>query len=279
MPESKSFLSKKTLIVLLAIVGIIIVYLALVYPWPVIKDVGGTMGGVDEGVQQAKKYRANQMKEADVLLKNPGFQKIIQTDEFQKLLKNEDFKKFASSGNLTKLSELGVIGLIANKDFNVCCTMQSFQNLMDNETFKVVCMSPEFHKIVIDKSILTNYEKGNLGKVETNALVQNYIHSKEASDKDYNFDGVFIRLLKSDDFKAVILNKEFQALMGNQMFVACCKTGSFSAFPNIAAMQSIDNAGFVNVCRQDIFKVFCASKEFQDLACGNRLDMLNIVIP
>jgi hypothetical protein len=279
MPEFKSYFSKKVLVVLLPVVGIVVIYLALVYPWPVIKDIGGTMGGVDDGVQQAKKYRANQMKETDVLLKNPEFQKIIQTDEFQKLLKNEDFKKFASSGNLTKLSELGVIGLIANKDFNVCCTMQAFQNLTQNEIFKVVCMSPEFHKIVIDKSILTNYDKGNMGKVETNALVQNYIHSKEKSDKDFNFEGSFIRLVKSDDFKAVVLNKEFQALMGNPMFVACCKTGSLTAFPMGVAMQSINNAGFFNVCQQDIFKVFCTSKEFQDLACANRLDMLNIVIP
>jgi hypothetical protein len=277
MAESKSFLSKKALIILLSVVGVIIVYLALVYPWPVIKNVGGTMGGVDEGVQQAKKYRAGQMKEADVLLKNPGFQKIIQTSEFQRLLKNEDFKKFASSGNLTKLSELGVVGLIANKDFTCCCGMQAFQNMMNNETFKIVCMSPDFHKIVIDKTFLVNLDKGSMSKIEIDRIIQCCVNE---SGKDYKNENSVKDLLKSGDFKAVVLNKEFQSLVGNSMFVACCKTGSFAAFPAAVAMQSINNSGFVNnVCRDDSFNAFCTSHEFTHIAYGNNFDMLNIIIP
>ena len=82
--------------------------------WPTSSQISGTMGGVDAGVQRANKFRSEQITEADVILKNPDFQNIIQSDQFQKLLKNEDFVKMAADGRLNSLVQSNFITLMTD---------------------------------------------------------------------------------------------------------------------------------------------------------------------
>ena len=54
----------------------------------------------------AEKYRAEQMTDEDVILDNPEFQTVIQSDLFQKLITDEDFQKLLSNSDLYKLAEI-----------------------------------------------------------------------------------------------------------------------------------------------------------------------------
>ena len=62
---------------------IAIVYFSFYYPPTSKEDVLGTIG-------KAAKYRADQMTDKDVALKNPEIQKFLQSDKLQKILNNEE---------------------------------------------------------------------------------------------------------------------------------------------------------------------------------------------
>jgi hypothetical protein len=82
--------------ILIAVVAIVIIAVTS-YP-PSEDDVSGTIGA-------AKKYRAEQIKEADVLLDNPEMQELLQNDEILALLQDEEFRKMIASDEFAKLTE------------------------------------------------------------------------------------------------------------------------------------------------------------------------------
>jgi hypothetical protein len=269
MNEKKSLLSKKLFLIAIPIVIIIVIYLVLVFPWPSSSKVAGTMGG-DDGVQRAQKYRAGQMTEADVVLKNPEFQKIVQTDEFQKLLKNEEFIKFASSGNLTNLASNGTLGLITNHNFVSLVNMQSFQNLCLNESFFKLLSIPQFAGIVVDKNINYAIYKGEFGKVQSSAQFQALVNSQELGMKNIQA-GIIIPLMKSEDYKNVVASQAFNALANNQMFLACLKSGGLDKIPDHFALNAILSLGLQNLVNQQGFANLCISREFVAAAKSNNL--------
>jgi hypothetical protein len=270
MEIKKILLSKKTLFIAVPILVIIIIYLAFILPWPASSKVVGTMGTEPEGVQRAQKYRASQMTEADVVLKNPEFQKVVQTDEFQKLLKNEEFVKYASSGNLTNLAANGTLGLAANQNFVSLVNMQSFNNLCKNETFNKIVGLTQFTAIFLDKNINYAIGKGQFEKVQACALYKELMNSKELGIKNIQA-GIIIPLMKSEDYKNVVTSQAFNALINNQMFLTCLKSGSMNAFPDHFALNNFYNLGFQNLCSQQNFIGLCMSKEFAAIAKSNSL--------
>lgn len=82
--------------VLIAAVAIVIIAMTS-YP-PSEDDVSGTIGA-------AKKYRAEQISEADVLLDNPEMQELLQNDEILALLQDEEFRRMIASDEFAKLAE------------------------------------------------------------------------------------------------------------------------------------------------------------------------------
>ena len=270
MTEKKSLLSKKLFLIAIPIVIIIVIYLALVFPWPNSSKVAGTMGTGDDGVQRAQKYRASQMTEADVVLKNPEFQKVVQTDEFQKLLKNEEFVKFASSGNLTNLAANKTLGLAANHNFVSLVNMQSFQNLCQNESFIKLLSVPQFAGIVVDKNINYAVAKGEFNRIQSSAQFQALVNSQELGMKNIQA-GIIIPLMKSEDYKNVVASQAFIALSNNQMFLTCLKSGELNSFPDHFALNAILSLGFQNLVNQQSFANMCMSKEFAAIAKSNSL--------
>jgi hypothetical protein len=274
MTEKKAFLSKKTVLIALPIIVAILIYLSFVFPWPKSPDVSGTMGG-DDGVQRAKKYRSGQMTEADVVLKNPGFQKVVQTDEFQKLLKNDEFLKYASSGNMTNAAENGIIILFGNKDFLQCMNQPSFQNLYKNETFNAVMNISSFEKILFDKNINSYVVNGQFGKVQSNSVFASMINSQEFVQKGIELNEILM-MFKSEDYKNVVTSSSFVALAANQSFASFLKSGDLNA----GFTQTILNLGqspeFVNMCKFENFSRLLMSSEFTDMAKSGELQKLDM---
>ena len=264
MSEKKPLLSKKALLIALPILVIILIILVIKLPWPATSQVSGTMGSEAEGVQRAQKYRANQMSEADVVLKNPEFQKVVQSDAFQKLLKNEEFLKFASSGNLSNLASHGIIGLAANQNFVSLLNQQSFAALCNNETFNKLVGMKEFMNVIFDKNINYALEKGQLAKVEANALYKNLTLKCIALNPQFQVNAI-LSLMKSEDYKNVVNSQSFYALANNQMFYAFLQSGNLNAFPSGMVMMNLNNLGLVNLCQQQNFVSLAMSKQFMDL--------------
>ena len=78
--------------------GALVLTLAVVfalsnYP-PTDDTVTGTMGAAEgiAGVEQAQRYRAAQVSDADVSLQNPEIQMLLQNDEVLDLLQDPDFQ-------------------------------------------------------------------------------------------------------------------------------------------------------------------------------------------
>ncbi|MBF8296555.1 MAG: hypothetical protein HW389_3100, partial [Bacteroidetes bacterium] len=79
-------------VVAIAVIG----YFSFFYP-PVSQDeVSGTIGGV----QKAEKYRAPQLTDNDMVIKNAEVQKFLQTDRFDKLSKDATFKAALSKSEV-----------------------------------------------------------------------------------------------------------------------------------------------------------------------------------
>jgi hypothetical protein len=273
MDVKKFLLSKKAFFVIIPIL-IILITLAIVLPWPSTSQVAGTMGSGDDGVQRAQKYRANQMTEADVVLKNPEFQQIVQSDAFQKLLKNEEFVKFASSGNLSNLAANGLLNLGSNQNFTALLNQQSFAALCKNETFQQVVGFTSFLNVIYDKNLVNAIAKGQLDKVQESGLFKNFMNSPELAQKNLQM-GQILFLMKSEDLKNVVTSQSFYALANNQMFYSFLKSGNLGAFPYGVTMQNMNAAGLTNLYNQQNFVSLTMSKEFMNMAKDGSLQMLS----
>jgi len=274
MTEKKAFLSKKTVLIALPIIVAILIYISFVFPWPKSPDLSGTMGG-DDGVQRAKKYRSGQMTEADVVLKDPEFQKVVQTDEFQKLLKNDEFLKFASSGNMTNAAENGIIILFGNKDFLQCMNQPSFQVLWQNDTFNKLVGVSSFDKIIFNKDINSYIAKGQFEKVQSNSVFASMVNSQEFVQKGIELSEI-LTMFKSEDYKNVVTSSSFVALAANQSFASFLKSGDLNALYTQTILNLGRSPEFVNMCKSENFNRLLMSSEFTHLAKSGELQKLDM---
>ena len=71
-----------------AIVAIILIgYFGFFYPWPQTQETSATIGGVE----QARRYQADQMSSEDVILSDSQIQTLLQNDQIQALINSQDF--------------------------------------------------------------------------------------------------------------------------------------------------------------------------------------------
>jgi len=275
MANLKTLFSKKILIIAIPMLIIVIVCLVIFSKKMNFPQVSGTMGGVDDGVQKANKYRSEQMTNADVVLKNPEFQNIIQSDSFQKLLKNDNFVKFAADGKLTALTQGNFMGLVTDVHFVQLFSNQSFQQTINNQTFNQLAGLSKFTQLILDKTVVTNLLQGAFNKVEASQSFQNMVNSGDFQKTNLSQSQV-MGLFQSESFKNVITSQQFQALATNQSFALFMSNGSnVNLLPKAEILGKFVDAGLAQLVQQPGFSNMVMSQQFMNLAQQGNLQMLN----
>ena len=275
MANLKTLYSKKILLIAIPVLIIIIVCVIIFSPKMNSNQVSGTMGGVDSGVQKANKYRSEQMTDADVILKDPEFQNIIQSDVFQKLLKNDNFVKFAADGKLTALTQGNFMQLVTDVHFIALFSNQSFQQTINNQTFNQLAGLSKFTQLVMDKSVLNNLLQGQFMKVEASQSFQNLINSGGFQKTGLNQSQV-IGLFQSESFKNVITSQQFQALATNQSFALFMSNHTnVNLLPKAEILGKFVDAGLAQLIQQPGFSNMVMSQQFMNLAQQGNLNLIN----
>lgn len=88
---------------------VVIGYFALFYPPKGSQDMEGTIG-------KAERYRSEQMASADIALKNPEFQALLQNHVFVRAMKNENFRAAMQSEGLVALFRDAALATAFNSD-------------------------------------------------------------------------------------------------------------------------------------------------------------------
>ena len=93
-------------IVGVAAVALVVIGYFTLYHQPVKQqDVSGTISGV----KKAEKYRAAQIQDKDIALKNPELQRFLQSDIFRKLSNDAEFKAALSKSELQSFLNIAVV--------------------------------------------------------------------------------------------------------------------------------------------------------------------------
>ena len=93
-----------------ATIAVLVMILAIAYDgqWPSKDDATGAIGA-------ANKYRAEQISDADVVLKDAGIQALLQNDEFQKLIADKEFQELLAHNDIQKaLAHAGFLNALAH---------------------------------------------------------------------------------------------------------------------------------------------------------------------
>jgi len=275
MANLKTLFSKKILIITIPILIIVVVCLVIFSKKMNFPQISGTMGGVDDGVQKANKYRSEQMTDADVLLKDPEYQNIIQSDVFQKLLKNDNFVKFAADGKLTALTHGNFMQLVTDVHFMALLGNQSFQQTINNQTFNLLAGLSKFTQIILDKNIVANISSGLYSKVEASAVFQNLVNSGDFKKTGLN-QGQVMGLFQSESFKNVITSMNYQALATNLSFsLFMSNQSNVNLLPKADILGKFVDAGLAQLVQMPGFSNMVMSPKFVNLAGIGGLNLLN----
>ncbi|NNF03409.1 MAG: hypothetical protein HKN17_02985, partial [Rhodothermales bacterium] len=94
----------------LAIAAVLIAFFAVTDIPPSEDDVAGTMANADTttiaGVESAARYRTNQIEDADVILGDPTFQRLLQDNDFIKFVQSGDMAMIIAIDDLSKTMDL-----------------------------------------------------------------------------------------------------------------------------------------------------------------------------
>jgi hypothetical protein len=275
MINVKSLLSKKGLIIAVPIAVVIILYFTLFIQWPTSTQVSGTIGGIDNGVQRAIKFRSEQITQADVILKNPEFQNIIQSDAFQKLLKNENFIKWAADGNLSAIAQNNFLKLSGNTNFIFLIGNQAFSQAINNKIFNALSGLSMFDQVIFNQSVISNLSKGAISKVEASAVFQNMINSQGFQQTGLTPNQV-LSLFQTESFKTVVTSNQFQAFANNQSLISFMSNpNNINLLPKAEVLSQINSSGFSQLATQQSFSNFIITQQFQFLAKENGLQTLS----
>jgi hypothetical protein len=215
------------------------------------------------------------MTDADVVLKNPEFQNIIQSDAFQKLLKNDNFVKFAADGKLTALTQGNFMKLVTDVHFMALLGNQSFQQTINNQTFNQLAGLSKFTQLVLDKNIVANLSSGLYGKVEASAIFQNLVNSGDFKKTGLN-QGQVMGLFQSESFKNVITSMNYQALATNLSFsLFMSNQSNVNLLPKADILGKFVDAGLAQLVQTPGFSNMVMSPQFVNLAGVGGLNLLN----
>src|SRR6267378_3456299 len=131
-------MTKKAVLIGSAAAAVVIVVAGIITGFPPIFNKAGTIGGIG-GVEQAARDRGRAMTEADVTLKNPEIQALLQNDQVLQLVKSEAFRGVMQNASFHALQ--------ANAAYRELAASAAYQQLQANPAFRGLEAQGAFQKV------------------------------------------------------------------------------------------------------------------------------------
>jgi len=161
----------KVLIGALVVIVVVVGYFAITGLPPSKEDATGAIG-------VAKKHRAEQMTDKDILLKDPEVQELLQDDQFLALLEDEDFRALMNNDDVIKFFQMKEVArlvdhpvvfspkaefdkVVKSKELKHLLDLTDFVKLSDVDNFTKLMGNPGLGPLLRESSELTNLIQTN----------------------------------------------------------------------------------------------------------------------
>jgi len=216
----------------LVVVAIIVVFAITGFP-PSKDDTAGAIGA-------AKKYRAEQINESDVLLEHPELQELLQNDKVLALLQDDEFRRMISSDDFGKfISDDLTLELINRHMVDAFARNQSTEPLLSNTEYAEAIADYRIAKLAAVTNLSRSFSKDNRYSV---LFKENYDLQKATKTElfyEMAKDFSAFEAMHDQDIKKVLSRDGGLEFFVDPHYVDKFKTGDFIGIIDEAAEAQI----------------------------------------
>ena len=162
-------------------------------------DLGSENSYLSGALQQADRYRDNNISSDDVVLGDDDVAQLLQSDAFMALIEDESFSQLMADAKFTNL--------MANREFRALMANRQAQQLMANRQFQNLMQNAKFTNLMANRQ---------LQQLMADGRVQNLMANKSWAALMSNAS--YAQLMSNIGFQQLMANRNFQSLMANRSF-------------------------------------------------------------
>lgn len=226
---------------------VVIGYFALFYPPKGSEDMEGTIG-------KAERYRSEQMASADIALKNPEFQALLQNHVFVRAMKDESFRAAMQSDGLVALFRDAALAAAFNSD--------AYRKWAADARTAQTLANDQVRGAMGNSDLIGLLAKGDLAKVLNNDALRSQILT----------DGAFAQAIFSDALLAAAKDGALKSVVSAEMARALSTPSVIDALRAPRPADALRmNADFARAVKPDMLKQITSNEQLMAVLTNESL--------
>lgn len=153
-------------------------------------DLGSENSYISGALQQADRYRDNNITADDVVLGNDDVAQLLQSDAFIAMIEDESFSQL--------MADAKFVDLMANREFRALMANRQVQQLMADRQFQGLMQDAKFAELMANRQVQQLMADAKLERL--------------MADRGWS------ELMSNVNFQQLMADRNFQALMANRSF-------------------------------------------------------------
>jgi hypothetical protein len=162
-------------------------------------DLGSENSYLSGALQQADRYRDNNISSDDVVLGNDDVAQLLQSDAFIALIEDDSF--------IQLMADAKFVDLMANRQFHALMANRQVQHLMADRQFQGLMQDAKFSELMANRQ---------LQQLMSDAKLDQLMADRAWSE--LMTDARNVELMSNAAFQQLLANRNFQGLMANSSF-------------------------------------------------------------
>jgi len=162
-------------------------------------DLGSENSYISGALQQADRYRDNNITADDVVLGNDDVAQLLQSDAFIAMIEDESFSQL--------MADAKFVELMANREFRALMANRQVQQLMADRQFQLLMQDAKFAELMANRQ---------LQQLMADAKLEHLMADRSWSE--LMSDARNVELMSNIGFQQLMANRNFHALMANRSF-------------------------------------------------------------
>lgn len=219
------------------VAAVVIIVAGVLTGFPPAFNKAGTIGGIG-GVEQAARYRGRAMTAADVTLKNPEIQALLQNDQVLQLVKSDAFREVMQNASFHTLQASAAYReVMASAAYQQLQANTAFRDLQANAAYQQLQANAAFRDLQAQGAFRDVQSAQVMQQLQANAAYREIQAS--AAYQQLQANQAFRELQANAAYRDIQANAAWQQLQSNQAFRDLQANGAFQQLQASAAFQQL----------------------------------------